>query len=131
MGNWNNNKRNNNNFNNNQNKPKGSGYEFKMTDDGLPICWGWRKTRNGVQSMYARPYDKTQWHESKQGNEFANLFVTLKIDGMPIIKTSGLFNKTTKKLVIDEYSLLGTPNGGGQTKSGKYSKGSLIPLKSK
>lgn len=118
----------NNNRNNQGNEPfKKSGYEFRMVKndgekDPLPICWGWRKTRFGIQKMYAKPYKKTKIVTTQTGNQQINLFVILTSDA-GIIKTSGMFNMTTKKLSILELGLVGSPNGQGRTASGKLSKG--------
>lgn len=118
------------NNNNSRDKHKRSSYSFKI-NDGSPICWGWRLTKQGMQTLYARPYSKTKKSQGSSGAEFLNLFVELKTDGVPTIKTSGLFNLSTNRLFIPEFNLLGTPNGGGQTKSGKYVKGAFYKPRNK
>ncbi len=121
---WNNNSNYNNNNNNNSNngaKVKKSGFSVMMKE-GVPICSGWRKTKMGLQKLYARPYNGSKEVTSDSGKTWINLFVTLTTD-VGVVKTSGMFNMGNNKLYIKEMNLIGTTNGGGQTSSGKYSKG--------
>jgi len=118
MGNWN---QGNNNNNNQGQKAKKSGYSV-MVKEGSPICSGWRKTKMGIQKLYARPYKNTQEVTSDSGKRWMNLFVTLTSD-FGVIQTSGMYNMDNQKLYIKDHNLIGSPNGGGQTASGKYSKG--------
>jgi hypothetical protein len=114
---------NSNNSNNNKEQFKKSGYEVKRVDD-VTVCFGWRKTKLGIQRMYARPYDKTTEHESKTGRKWLNYFVTIVNASVPIIyKGSALFEPATNKLLIKELGLCGTTVGGGKTKNGHMSKG--------
>jgi len=114
--------RNNNNNNNNQGgHVKKSGYSV-MIKDGAPICSGWRKTRMGIQKLYARPWSKSREIVSKSKKRWVNLFVTLTTD-VGIINTSGMYNMDNQKLYIKDLNLVGSPKGGGQTSSGKFSAG--------
>jgi hypothetical protein len=129
----NNNNWNNNRGNNNQQKEqfKKSSFEFKMVEvdgskDKMPLCWGFKKAGkgNGIIKLYARPYAKSKLTESGNGNVFCNLFVTLTNSTTgQVTKTSGLFNMTTKKLVITELGLVGSTNGRGKSAGGKTLKG--------
>lgn len=132
---YNNNYQNNNKPNYGSAKPifKKSGFGFKAVDrKGLStfVCWGWKKNRNGIIKIYAQPYSKTKKVKSKANNVFHNLMVkvTNTSTGQQNI-VSGMFNETTRKLTIPELGWVGSPNGGGQTASGKLSKGTLTKIR--
>lgn len=115
--------------NSNQNQDetfKKSGFEVKYLTDGknkgLPICWGWRKTRLGIQKLYARPYKKTKVWKGASGKTHVSLFVTLTSDAGET-RTTGFFCKETGKLSLKSMGLVGSTNGGGKTAGGKMSKG--------
>lgn len=96
---------------------KHSGCKLKMMSDGAPIISAWNYSRGaGLLAVYARPYKGTKKSESKNGNTYLNLFVTLTNKRTrQITKTSGLFCLETKKLVISDFSLVcnpTAPNGG-------------------
>lgn len=107
--------------------PKKSGYSVTMKDDKdlgkVPVCSGWRKTRFGLQRLYARPYKNSKTWKGAKGDEHMNLFVTLTTDGMPEIKTVGTFHFKTNTITIDSQNLVGSPNGGGRTRSGRNVRG--------
>ncbi len=123
-----------NNYNNQQpqNRFKKSGYKVKQMQDGSYVCSGWLKNKEGLWEFYARPYKGTHEVESKNGNKFLNLFVTVRNkQTFQEIKTSGLLNLTNKKLIMKDLKLLGTPAGGGMTRGGHRITGSIVPLRSK
>lgn len=117
-----------------QNRPmfKKSSYKCKQLADGAYVCSGFLKNKAGLWKLYARPYKGTNESTSKNGNKFLNLFVTLtNTTTFEERKTSGLLNLTNKKLIMKDLNLLGTPNGGGQTRSGKNVQGSIVRLNGK
>jgi hypothetical protein len=127
-GNYNN--RNNGNNNNQRPQYKKSGFQMKAStnDDyeGMMIGYGWRKTKDGIQKIYAVPFNSknggSRIKEGKNGDRYCSVFVTLTTDTNQH-KCYGLMNLTKKTVWVNDFGLLGTCNGGGQTKSGKFSKG--------
>ena len=133
-GNWNNGGGGNWNNRGGGNRPmyKKSSYKCKQLADGAYVCSGFLKNKAGLWKLYARPYKGTHESTSKNGNKFLNLFVTLtNTTTFEERKTSGLLNLTNKKLIMKDLNLLGTPNGGGQTSSGKSVQGSIVRLNGK
>lgn len=121
-------------FNNNRpnqvaNRPrKRSG--CKRTDkDGTVILSGWKASRQGLLSVYARPYSGTKEHVGAQrGKHYLNYFVTIvnKNTGHET-KTSGLFCMETGKLHIPQLNWVmnpSAPNGGycGKSISKQYNR---------
>lgn len=111
----------------NQQVFKSSGFSVKIKEDGAVICSGWKKTRQGLVKLYARPSKGT--HESKSeksGKRWLNLFVTITNTGTAqVLKTSGMYDVAAKKLHIKEFGWIGTLNGSGHTRSGKMAYGYL------
>ena len=107
---------------------KKSGFTVKMMDSEgwstkVPVCSGWRKTKFGLQKIYARVYKKSKRSKSDNGIEWINLFVTISVDGQAPYNTSGMFRMDKKQLYIKELNLIGSTNGSGKTRSGKTSRG--------
>ncbi|MGC3977843.1 MAG: hypothetical protein QM751_06155 [Paludibacteraceae bacterium] len=96
--------------------PKKSGCRVIMKDKDTPIVTGWKTSKNGMLSLYARPYKGTKLSTSKNGKEWLNLFVTVtNRRTMQKTNMSGLFNLANQKLYIKEYNLIANPraNRGG------------------
>lgn len=123
-------------YGNNQNQQqqyKKTGFKVtQVVNNGVTtfIGSGWKKTRNGLLSIYARPYKKTKVSISHKGHRHHNLFVEItNTTTGQVQKHSGMFNETTKYLIIEKIGWLCTPNGSGVTRSGKRVTGTITRIK--
>lgn len=128
-GNWNN--------NNNQQQYKRSGAVYTRIKtgtekDGHWMVNAWRLTKAGLMTAKCSPltdYDKngnkqgvTVHVGSQKGHEFVRYKVEITINGM-MQKYYCLMRLDTKTIVINELSLVISPNGRGITRSGKKVEG--------
>jgi hypothetical protein len=125
---YNNNLNHNQNFNNqsqNQQYKKSGMTLHKFTEKhGYPIISAWRKTKNGIMSIYARPYVKSKWWKGeKSGKTSCNLMVTVRVANEKTFNTTGFYQKESGKLTLPDLGLVASPNGYGRTRNGKTVKG--------
>lgn len=95
---------------------KKSGCRLILKDKDTPIISAWKSQKNGLLSLYARPYKGTRLSVSKSGKEWLNLFVTItNKQTQQITKCSGLFDLQRQRLYLPEFNLIcnpKAPNGG-------------------
>lgn len=94
-----------------QRKRSGAKIQIK---DGAPLVSAWKKNKMGFYVLYARPYKNTKISESKNGKEWANLFVTItNRTTMETRNYSGLFDMDKQRLYIKELNMIVTKGGQG------------------
>ncbi len=123
---YNNNNNGNNGGNRQQFKKSGVTYTTmrKGKMEGLIAVNAWRKTQHGLMSASAFPVDGVIHVGRESGHEFMRYVVDVTNSSAGTKSTYWcLMRLDTKKIVIKELSLVISPNGSGQTASGKQVKG--------
>lgn len=118
-------------YNNNQRqqrddvKKSGSTYTTirKGKREGMIAVTAWRKTKFGLMTAKAFPVSE-EVYTSQNGNEYLRYAVEVSNASMGTNTTYWcLMSLKTKKIVINELSLVISPNGSGYTSSGKKVSG--------
>jgi len=100
---------------------KHSGCKSGTDRNGKPYVQGWKfDKRNGLRSFYATPYKGTQEVKSKTGKVWQNWFVRIKNADGSEIKTSGMYDVSTGKVIIDSVGFVMNPRGGRGGYLGPY-----------
>lgn len=111
---------------------KKSGAKYSIIKNGnfnsYPIVNAWMSTRQGLVKITVAPYKGTHETKSNNGNTFMNMIASIQVGFNPPQLVPCLYNMTNKKIVLSNVGLLITPNGGGQTRSGKRVTGSVVRL---
>jgi len=127
----NSNNRNNNNNGNRNNNSRGNGQDTKKSgstyttmrkgkNEGLIAVNAWRKTQHGLMSASCFPVDGVVHVGQQNGHEFMRYVVDITNSSAGTKNTYWcLMRLDTKTIVIQELSLVISPNGSGVTGSGK------------
>ncbi|PAW94082.1 hypothetical protein CKK33_11480 [Mucilaginibacter sp. MD40] len=108
----------NNGYNNNrQQARKKSGAKHKKSDkNGNPVTTGWSKTRGAGFVKFLCVFTKnTDQHSSQSGRIWANVMVVVQKPMTPDVRTSGLMDLSTGKVVVQSMGIVinpQAPNGG-------------------
>lgn len=101
---------------------KHSGCKSGTDKNGKPYVQGWKyDKRNGLRSFYATPYKGTQEVKSKRsGRLWQNWFVRVRNADGTEVKTSGMYDVSTGKVIIDSMGFVMNPRGGRGGYVGPY-----------
>lgn len=77
----------------------------------VPFVRGWNYSkRHGMRTFLASPYSKTKQHKSKTGRIWENWMVTVQQEGQKDFTVSGLYDPQSRKVIINELSMVMNPN---------------------
>lgn len=109
---------------------KKSGAKYTIIKEGkaqglnLPAIHAWRLTKFGVQVAKAFPFNAGTTHVSDTGRESVTYMVEISNEAMGTSqKYPCIMSLDTRKIFIEELGLVISPNGSGQTRTGKHVTG--------
>lgn len=114
---------------NNQQRFKKSGAKYSKISQGKykgsTIVNAWNKSRSrGLITAVVAPYKGSKKYTTDKGKEYQTMIAKILYSNSGVEKIIPCsMNVQTKVIVLSEIGMVITPNGSGQTKSGKNVKG--------
>lgn len=106
---------------NNRPQKKRSGAKFGTDKNGNAYVSGWKYDKtNGLRKFFASPYSGTKETKSQSGKVWCNWFVQITLPSGEVIRTSGLMDKSTNKVIIPQLGFVMNPRGGAGGYTGPY-----------
>lgn len=90
----------------------------------VPYVRGWNYSRrHGMRVFLCTPYSKTKRVKSSSGKSWENWMVTIKQDGNKDVIVSGMYDVNSRKVIIDDLSMVINPSAPKGGYCGRYYQG--------